>query len=80
MIVSETEPEMVREPEAVNSRHVVPFFLMVQEFASMAFHDTVVELPITTRSGTAVMETVGKITFTVTTDESVEPPGPVHVI
>lgn len=80
-MVSGVEPETTREALAGSGPcHAAPFLVMVQEFTLVAFHDTVVVPPLTTRSGTAVIETVGVRTVTVTMFELAEPPGPVHEI
>lgn len=80
MIASGAEPEMLREAPAVKVCHGAPFLVMVMEFTLVALHDTVVEPPLSTRSGFALMETVGMRTVTVATFELPVPPGPVQLI
>ena len=46
----------------------------------MALQDTVVSSPCTTRSGKALIETVGVKTLTVAVEGAEVPPGPEHVI
>lgn len=80
MIVSGTEPEMLREAPAVKVCHGTPFLVMVMEFTLVALHDTVVEPPLSTRFGLALIETVGTSTVTVAMFELAEPPGPVQLV
>ncbi len=50
----------------------------VQLSTLVALQKIVDELPLTTRIGSALMETTGVVTVTVTMFEFAEPPGPVH--
>ena len=53
--------------------------MMVQLFTLIAFHVIVVEPPINTRLGAAVMESVGTVTVTIAVAGAEVPPGPVQV-
>ena len=80
VMTSVAEPETVREALAETLFQAAPFRVMVQAFTLVAFQETVVVLPLGTREGVAVMETVGCRTVTVMIAELAEPPGPVQVI
>ena len=60
----------------------VPFFVMVQEVASVMFHEIVFVSPLTTRLGVAVNEDItGVMTVMATvSDPLAAPPEPAHVI
>ena len=60
--------------------HEAPFFVMLQPLASTTDQEMSGETPVWTRSGLALMETSGLITFTVAVLELTEPPAPMQVI
>lgn len=80
MIVSGAEPEMLREAPAVKVCHGTPFLVMVMEFTFVALHEMVIVSPLTTRSGDALIETVGTRTVTVAMFELAVPAVPTQLI